>query len=200
VTEESVDTFRARAATWLAQNRQHAPRDYGAICPPDLVSEAKKWQRLIFDSGFAGIHWPTEHGGQGLSPAHHGAWVEECAKLGVPPVLNMVGLVLAGGAVMTFGTDELKKQHLRSTLTMSGVSCSQNLAREVTLVHWRLAPTETGTDSSSMAKKCGVAGVGAATGEFSWRAQILKQRSTRVFRSFLFLWTYQVLKFDHSSR
>jgi citronellyl-CoA dehydrogenase len=123
MTEESVDTFRARAAAWLAQNRQHAPRDYGAICPPDLVTEAKKWQRLIFDSGFAGIHWPTEHGGQGLSPAHHGAWVEECAKVGVPPVLNMVGLVLAGGAVMTFGTDELKKQHLRSTLNADNVWC-----------------------------------------------------------------------------
>ena len=123
MTEESVDTFRARAAAWLTQNRQHAPRDYGAICPPDLVIEAKKWQRLIFDSGFAGIHWPTEHGGQGLSPAHHGAWVEECAKVGVPPVLNMVGLVLAGGAVMTFGTDELKQQHLRSTLNADNVWC-----------------------------------------------------------------------------
>ena len=123
MTEESVDTLRARAAAWLANNRQHAPRDYGAICPPDLVTEAKKWQRLIFDAGFAGIHWPTEHGGQGLSPAHHGAWVEECAKVGVPPVLNMVGLVLAGGAVMTFGTDELKQQHLRSTLNADEVWC-----------------------------------------------------------------------------
>ena len=27
MTEESVDTFRARAAAWLTQNRQHAPRD-----------------------------------------------------------------------------------------------------------------------------------------------------------------------------
>jgi alkylation response protein AidB-like acyl-CoA dehydrogenase len=123
VTEESVDTFRARAAAWLTQNRQHAPRDYGAICPPSLIEEAKKWQRLIFDSGFAGLHWPTEHGGQGLSPAFHGAWVEECAKVGVPPVLNMVGLVLAGGAVMTFGTDELKQQHLRSTLSAEHVWC-----------------------------------------------------------------------------
>ena len=123
MTEESVDTFRARAAAWLTQNRQHAPRDYGAICPPSLIEEAKTWQRLIFDAGFAGIHWPTEHGGQGLSPAHHGAWVEECAKAAVPSVLNMVGLVLAGGAVMTYGTDELKQQHLRSTLNADEVWC-----------------------------------------------------------------------------
>ena len=120
---ETVEELRSRAATWLATNRQHAPRDYGAICPPDLVNEGVAWQRLIYDNGFAGLHWPTEFGGQGLTPAHHGAWVEECAKAGVPPVLNMVGLVLAGGAVMTFGTDELKQQHLRSTLSAEHVWC-----------------------------------------------------------------------------
>ncbi len=120
---ETVEELRSRAATWLAANRQHAPRDYGAICPPDLVNEGVAWQRLIYDNGFAGLHWPTEFGGQGLTPAHHGAWVEECAKAGVPPVLNMVGLVLAGGAVMTFGTDELKQQHLRSTLNADHVWC-----------------------------------------------------------------------------
>jgi alkylation response protein AidB-like acyl-CoA dehydrogenase len=120
---ETVEELRSRAAAWLATNRQHAPRDYGAICPPDLVNEGVAWQRLIYDNGFAGLHWPTEFGGQGLTPAHHGAWVEECAKAGVPPVLNMVGLVLAGGAVMTFGTDELKQQHLRSTLNADHVWC-----------------------------------------------------------------------------
>ena len=120
---ETVEELRSRAAAWLATNRQHAPRDYGAICPPDLVNEGVAWQRLIYDNGFAGLHWPTEFGGQGLTPAHHGAWVEECAKVGVPPVLNMVGLVLAGGAVMTFGSDELKQQHLRSTLNADHVWC-----------------------------------------------------------------------------
>jgi alkylation response protein AidB-like acyl-CoA dehydrogenase len=123
VTTESIETFRARAATWLATNRHHAPRDYGAICPPNLIDEAKVWQRLIFDASFAGLHWPVEYGGQGLSAAHHGAWVEECAKVGVPPVLNMVGLVLAGGAVMTYGTEELKQEHLRSTLNADNVWC-----------------------------------------------------------------------------
>ena len=123
MTTESVDSFRGRAASWLASNRHHAPRDYGAICPPDLIEEGAAWQRLIFESGFAGIHWPTEFGGQGLSPAHHGAWVEECAKAGVPPVLNMVGLVLAGGAVMAFGTDDQKADHLRATLNADHVWC-----------------------------------------------------------------------------
>lgn len=64
---ETVEELRSRAAAWLATNRQHAPRDYGAICPPDLVNEGVAWQRLIYDNGFAGLHWPTEFGGQGLT-------------------------------------------------------------------------------------------------------------------------------------
>ncbi len=121
--DEDAGSFRARAAQWLAENRQHAPRDYGAICPPDLIDAAVGWQRRLFDAGFAGLHWPTEFGGQGLTPSHHGAWVEECAKAGVPPLLNMVGLVLAGGAVMAFGSEAQKQQHLRATLTADSVWC-----------------------------------------------------------------------------
>lgn len=123
MTVESVDEFRSRVTAWLADNRQHAPRDYGAICPPDLVNEGIAWQKRIFDAGFAGLHWPTQYGGQGLTPAHHGAWVEECAKAGVPPIMNMVGLVLAGGAVLAFGTDEQKEEHLLATLSAQSVWC-----------------------------------------------------------------------------
>ena len=50
--------------------------------------------------GWLGMTWPVEHGGQGLSNEHQAAWLMECAKAGVPPVLNMVGLVLAGGAIL----------------------------------------------------------------------------------------------------
>ena len=118
-----LDDFRANVAQWLVENKQFAPRDYGAICPPDLIDEGIEWQKRTFAAGYAGLHWPAEHGGQGLTPAHHGVWVEECAKAGVPPILNMVGLVLAGGAVMAFGTDEHKKEHLRRTLSAEHVWC-----------------------------------------------------------------------------
>lgn len=118
-----LDGFRTEVAGWLAENSRHAPRDYGAICPPDLIDAGVAWQKRIFAAGYAGLHWPEEHGGRGLTPAHHGVWVEECAKAGVPPVLNMVGLVLAGGAVMAFGSDDHKREHLRRTLAAEHVWC-----------------------------------------------------------------------------
>ena len=118
-----LDRFRLDAAAWITEHKSQAPRDYGAICPPDLVDAAVAWQSLLFESGWAGLHWPVEHGGRGLTPAHHAVWVEECAKASVPPLLNMVGLVLAGGAVMAFGTDEQKARHLRATLAAQHVWC-----------------------------------------------------------------------------
>jgi alkylation response protein AidB-like acyl-CoA dehydrogenase len=119
----TVDEFAATAAEWLAANRGAAPPDYGAICPPELVPQGRDWQRLLDESGYAGIHWPVEHGGQGLSNEHQAAWLIECARAGVPPVLNMVGLVLAGGALLMYGTPEQQGQHLRPTLHGDQVWC-----------------------------------------------------------------------------
>ncbi|MEO6124119.1 MAG: acyl-CoA dehydrogenase family protein [Ilumatobacteraceae bacterium] len=118
-----VEQFRAEAAGWLELNRQHAPRDYGAICPPDLVEQGTAWQQRLFAAGYAGIHWPTRYGGQGLSIQHQAAWIEECALAAVPPFLNMVGLVLAGQSILQFGTEEQKQQHLLPTLDASRVWC-----------------------------------------------------------------------------
>lgn len=118
-----VEGFRAEAAGWLEANRQHAPRDYGAICPPDLVDHGVAWQQRLFAAGYAGIHWPVEYGGQGLSIQHQAAWIEQCALAAVPPFLNMVGLVLAGQSILQFGTPAQRQQHLLPTLNASRVWC-----------------------------------------------------------------------------
>ena len=119
----TVDDFQADAADWLAEHSVQAPPDYGAICPPELIDAGVEWQRQLRDAGYAGIHWPTEHGGQGLTIEHHAVWLLECARAGVPPVLNMVGLVLTGGAVMRYGTPDQQKRHLGATLDADHIWC-----------------------------------------------------------------------------
>jgi alkylation response protein AidB-like acyl-CoA dehydrogenase len=118
-----VETFQREAAEWLAANKRHAPRDYGAILPVELHHEGVAWQRRISDAGFAGIHWPAEYGGRGLTPEHNAAWIVEAAKAEVPPFINMVGVVLTGGSLLLFGTDEQKAEHLPSILTGDKVWC-----------------------------------------------------------------------------
>ena len=119
----TVEEFAQEAKQWLAENKHLAPRDYGAICPPDMVNEGLAWQKHLFASGKAGIHWPVEFGGQGLTAAHQAQWLYECALVGVPGVLNMVGLVLTGGAVQKFGTPEQQAKHLNATLRADHVWC-----------------------------------------------------------------------------
>jgi alkylation response protein AidB-like acyl-CoA dehydrogenase len=47
----------------------------------------------------------------------------ECALAGVPPVFNMVGLVLTGGALLRFGTPSSRPSTLAATLRAEHVWC-----------------------------------------------------------------------------
>jgi len=114
-----VESFRAEAVTFLAEAQAAgtACPAYGAILPPALHDRARAWQGHMASAGFAGLHWPVEHGGRGLSRAHTGVWMEECARAQVSPYLNLQGLVLAGEAILRSGTDEQRRRFLPPTLT-----------------------------------------------------------------------------------
>lgn len=120
---ETVAEFRARADAWLAANAVHAPRDYGAIMPPDLRDAGVAWQKRLDAARLTGIAWPTRYGGLGLTPDHHAAWLEAAAIARVPPYVNMVGYVLAGGSIQRYGTDAQKERFLQRILTAEDVWC-----------------------------------------------------------------------------
>ncbi len=118
-----LEDFRAAATAWVAANAREAPPDYGAILPPDMVDAGVAWQQRLFAEGWAGIHWPTEYGGRGLTPAHQSIWLEVCALAEVPPFINMVGFVLAGQGCQVYGTDAQKAEHLRPIITAERLWC-----------------------------------------------------------------------------
>ena len=118
-----VDSFRREAAEWLAEHAGTAPPDYGAIVPEEVLPAARVWQGRLAEAGLAGIHWPRSLGGQGLTPAHTGAWLEECPRAGVPPFLNMVGHVLTAEALLAYGSDEQQASHLPALRTGERLWC-----------------------------------------------------------------------------
>jgi alkylation response protein AidB-like acyl-CoA dehydrogenase len=123
VSGPTVDEFAAQARAWLDEHRATAPPDWGPIMPPERRDEAMAWQRRLHDAGFAAIHWPVEHGGRGLTGEHTAAWTRACAEAEVPSVLNMVGLVLAAGSLLAYGTDDQKAEHLPRTARGEVVWC-----------------------------------------------------------------------------
>ncbi len=123
--DQDLDHFRVRATAWLTERASNGPLpvDWGAIVPPERVDEAKAGQAALHAAGFAGIHWPTEHGGRGLTIEHTAAWSLACTHAQVPAALNMVGHVLTAGSLLLFGTDEQKAQHLAGIATGERVWC-----------------------------------------------------------------------------
>jgi alkylation response protein AidB-like acyl-CoA dehydrogenase len=118
-----LDDFRLRARRWLTEAAPTGPSDYGAIVPESEIEGAILWQRRLAEAGFAGLHWPRRWGGQGLTTGHTAIWLEECARAQVPPFLNMVGSVLTAEALMAFGTDEQRDEHLPPILTAGQIWC-----------------------------------------------------------------------------
>jgi alkylation response protein AidB-like acyl-CoA dehydrogenase len=106
--------FRDEVRTWLAEHgpRERRPRGGQAMRDFDTA-----WQRTQFDGGWAGINWPVEFGGRGLSLLQQVIWYEEYADLGLPGIDScFVGNNHAGPTLIDRGTEEQKTTHLRRIL------------------------------------------------------------------------------------
>ncbi len=102
--------FRERARTWLAE---HAPREDPPEDPRGAQEFELAWQRLQFEAGWAGVSWPVEYGGLGLSLAEQLIWYEEYALAGAPqPRACFVGLRHAGRTLILRGSAAQKAEHL----------------------------------------------------------------------------------------
>src|SRR5882757_4988267 len=113
---EDVESFRCRARAWLAENM---PRDESAI--DSMWEEGRRQrdrelQRKLWDGGFAGICFPAEYGGLGLSVDHQRAFTEESQPYDMPFSFNVPTLSILAATLVDFGTHEQKRRHLPAIL------------------------------------------------------------------------------------
>jgi alkylation response protein AidB-like acyl-CoA dehydrogenase len=80
------------------------------------IVEAQRWQAALYDNGWAGITWPTEHGGRGGTPVQQLIFNQEMSHFRVPGGVFSQGIGMAGPTLIVHGTDEQKQQHLRPML------------------------------------------------------------------------------------
>ncbi|WP_307846062.1 acyl-CoA dehydrogenase family protein, partial [Rhodococcus sp. CX] len=85
---ETLDEFRDRARTWIRANLRPAdPEAHIGVLRAEgtdeeelaAVARERELQRILFDAGLAGICFPREYGGQGLTRAHQRVLDEELA-------------------------------------------------------------------------------------------------------------------------
>ena len=114
--EESQEDreFRSRARDWLSD---HVPNEDRPPSGPDMRAFDHKWQRTLFEGGWAGVAWPKEHGGLDLSIAHQLIWFEEYALAGAPTAgTNWIALNHAGPTLIAKGIVEQQKRHVAAIL------------------------------------------------------------------------------------
>ncbi len=111
---ESVEDFRARAREWISRNLKPLPSDNALRLrvDDDEWVRARELQRLLFEGGFAGIAFPKEYGGLGLTRAHQAAFNAEAAGYEMPLLLNTPTFTVACATILDVGTEQQKLEHI----------------------------------------------------------------------------------------
>ncbi len=121
---ESGNVFREQVGQWLAQHWSGERK---------AAFDAQAFHHREFDASFAkdmgatgwiGLTWPREHGGQGRSPIEQIAFMEEMERFEAP----RIGAAIQSTALMLFGTPAQQQKYLPEILkgeAMHGMGYSE---------------------------------------------------------------------------
>jgi alkylation response protein AidB-like acyl-CoA dehydrogenase len=119
----SVEDFRQRARTWLEANLEKRPP--GEVLSrgqrdrtPEAMAVERGLQRKLYEGGFAGITWPKEYGGQGLTAAHERAFNEEAIPYRLPDLgaAGSVTFEMCGPTMLLHASPEFLQRHVPPVL------------------------------------------------------------------------------------
>jgi alkylation response protein AidB-like acyl-CoA dehydrogenase len=114
--------FRAKARAW---HKDTLPA-LGGPEPHRLEDKHQywsRWQRLLFEAGFAGLSWPREFGGAGADAKQKAVFTEELDIADAPERLNIIGEDFSGPTIIGFGTEDQQRRYLHPILTGEHVWC-----------------------------------------------------------------------------
>lgn len=113
--------FRERLRDWLHDNVPRTPPPTDSRSLRDFELD---WQRRQYEGGWAGLSWPKEYGGCGLTPVQQLIWFEESYAVGAPPMACLVIALNHGGPTLIHCANEEKKSfHLPRILKGEVVWC-----------------------------------------------------------------------------
>ncbi len=120
---ESVETFQLRARAWIREHLHPIgpmimTLRAGRSDEEELqaVQRDRDVQRMLFDAGLAGVCFPPEYGGLGLTPAHQKALNDELAGYEYPMRLQCPTFTPCAAVLHDFGTEDQKLRHLSAIL------------------------------------------------------------------------------------
>lgn len=104
---DAYEAYRAKARSWL----ESIEAEFGREARRGLTEEqdlalGRRYQSAKYAAGFAGINWPVDFGGQGLSHIEKVIFESEEMKFGVPNVYFGISLGMPVPILMRFGADK----------------------------------------------------------------------------------------------
>ncbi len=124
---EELAAFRAEVRAFLdehAELRRGDDRDWsrhGASTDPEVAAEyrerCRRWQKQLYDAGWAGLTWPERFGGRGLTAAHQVVFNQELARYDATSGFIGAAQALVGPTLMAHGSPEQQQRYLAPLLS-----------------------------------------------------------------------------------
>lgn len=116
-----LDQFRQATRAWLEENCPQSMREptkgfedfYNGGRNPEIDHpDQKLWCDRMAERGWTVPHWPREYGGGGLGKEEVKVLRQEMARINARTPLDSFGISMLGPALLQFGTEEQKLEHL----------------------------------------------------------------------------------------
>jgi alkylation response protein AidB-like acyl-CoA dehydrogenase len=122
------EAYRAKVRNWIDTNLPKAlcvedARDERIAPDYDTFVKRRTWQRHMYESGWVGIAWPKQYGGQGADLMEQVIFDEEYSRARAPVLPGYSGIALCGPTLMQWGADEQKDRFLQRTLSGDVIWC-----------------------------------------------------------------------------
>jgi len=129
MADTDMEDFRAEARSWLEANMEAKPR-LSRLGSSDSrtheeIAASRDLQRKLFNGGWAGISYPSEYGGRGLTAAHERAFKQESLGF-VMPDFGGAGHVMFGAigrSLLAHASAEFLQRHIPRILSGEELWC-----------------------------------------------------------------------------
>jgi alkylation response protein AidB-like acyl-CoA dehydrogenase len=75
-----------------------------------------RWQKILYEQGWAAVNWPEEYGGTGWTPVQKYIFDQEMGAVNAPDFVPF-GMKMVGPIIYTFGSDQQKARFLPDILS-----------------------------------------------------------------------------------
>jgi alkylation response protein AidB-like acyl-CoA dehydrogenase len=119
-TEDDLRAFRDRVDQVLGWSVEKRRSDTDSA---DVMQDARRLQRALADAGLAGLTYPKEIGGAGLTEEHQRAFDDVAERHEIDPVPLLVTLGMCVPTLVHWGSDDQQRRYVPQMLSGSEVWC-----------------------------------------------------------------------------